>query len=393
MQSPNVKDRVRLARASDTNKEILYYLAEKDPDPSVRKAVAANKVLPVQVSTVLARDSDEDVRLALAHRLVDLLPDLDEDKHSQLYAFVVQALGTLALDEVLKVRVALSATLKDHAHAPPKVAGQLARDVERDVSEPILRFCTALSDEDLLDILKTHTESWVVNAIAVRHELSSDVSEAVIDVEDVAAGTSLIANEGAEISNDLLRKIIEKSKTVHEWQKPSASRKNLPLEMAIELASFVDGAVRDILLTHSDFDAQMIDEILQIFQRRMAFMSEDSSMAKAASERVQQMLDNGHLNEQVVSDALAARDYEFVQYAIAAMAQVEPDIIKKVFDIKAPKSIVAVCWKAALSMRIALQIQKEIGHVQPKNLIYPIDGTDYPLTMDEINSKLEFLGI
>ena len=43
-----------------------------------------------------------------------------------------------------------------------RLAGLLARDVERDVSEPILRFCAALSDRDLLDILKSHPASWVV---------------------------------------------------------------------------------------------------------------------------------------------------------------------------------------------------------------------------------------
>ncbi len=393
MRSKNVKDRMKLAKKPTTSKEILYYLAEKDPDPKVRKAVAENKALPLQVSTVLARDHDKDVRLILARRLVDLLPDLTAERHSQLYAFAVQALGTLALDEVLKVRVALSTTLKDHAHTPPKVAGQLARDVERDVSEPILKFCTALSDEDLMDILKTHTASWVLNAIACRDGLSGDLSNAVIDVEDVEAGTSLILNEGAEIPDTLLRKIIEKSKTVSEWQAPTASRKNLPMEMAQELALFVDGAVRDILLARSDFDAEMIDEISQIFQRRMAFMSEEEAGTKSAEERVKEMLARGSLNEQVISDALAARDREFLNYAIAGLANTDVANVEKVLNMKVPKPIVALCWKASLPMRIAFQMQKEIGHVQPKNLIYPKNGTDYPMTKDDLNWQLEFLGI
>ena len=124
LQSANVQERLEMAKNTSTNKEILYYLAEKDPEPSVRKAVLTNKSLPVQASTVLAKDVDQDVRLMLAGRLVDLLPEASKDEQSQLYAFVVQSLGTLALDEVLKIRVALSSTLKDHAHTPPKIAGQ-----------------------------------------------------------------------------------------------------------------------------------------------------------------------------------------------------------------------------------------------------------------------------
>src|SRR5690606_18217495 len=125
-----------------------------DPDANVRQEVARNKSTPLQVAQALAQDKDDTVRLNLAERLTALLPHLSESQHSQLYIFTAEALGTLALDEVLKIRVALSSALKDTGNAPPKVVGQLARDVERVVSEPILRYCAALQDDDLLDILK-----------------------------------------------------------------------------------------------------------------------------------------------------------------------------------------------------------------------------------------------
>ena len=125
--SGKTRDRLALARDINTHKEILFYLAEHDPDEKVRKAVAQNIATPMQANTKLATDASVDVRMALAGQLVKLLPDLSVDTHSQLYAFAVQALGTLALDEVLKIRSALTSTLKDHAYAPPSVAAQLAR--------------------------------------------------------------------------------------------------------------------------------------------------------------------------------------------------------------------------------------------------------------------------
>ena len=393
MRSDDVNDRIALAKNADTNKEILYYLAEKDPEPQVRKAVVENKSLPIHASSVLAADNSEDVRMALARRLVDLLPSLTAERHSQLYAFAVDALGTLALDEVLKIRVALSTTLKDYAQTPPKIAGQLARDVERDVSEPVLKFCAALSDEDLLDILKSHTASWVVNAIAGREMISGEVSKAVIDVEDASAGTTLILNEGAEISEQLLHKIVEKSRTVPDWQKPTASRKNLPVEMAKELVSFADSAVRDILMSRSDFDEDMIEEISEVFQRRLAFMSEEDSDNKSVDERVADMKTSGNLNEKAISDAMAARDREFLACAMADLAGTDQENVAKILSMQAAKPIVALCWKARLSMRLALQMQKDVAHIQPKDLVYPKDGTDYPLSEDELVWQLDFLGI
>ena len=278
LQSAKVRERLSLAKDAKTNKEILYYLADQVPDPKVRRAVAQNKAMPMHVSTILAADQDTDVRIALAKRLTDLLPDVSHDKQSQLYAFTVQALGTLALDEVLKVRLALSSTLKDHAHAPPKVAGQLARDVEREVSEPILRFCAALSDHDLLDILKSHPATWVIAAIARRDTVSEQVSRAVIDVEDIQGGKALIENDGASLTDVVLQLIVEKAREFPEWQKPMAVRKSLPPHIATQMAEFVEASVRDLLMLRGDFDAETSEEISEVFRRRLDFASQNDEL-------------------------------------------------------------------------------------------------------------------
>ena len=391
LASANVRERMSLASDSKTNREILYYLAEKDPEPKVRRAVAQNKAMPVQVSTVLAGDNDEDVRLALAARLVDLLPDVSEDKQSQLYAFAVQALGTLALDEVLKIRVALSSTLKDHAHTPPKIAGQLARDVEQQVSEPILRFCSALSNRDLLDILKSHPAGWVIEAIASREEVSEEVSEAVIETRDTYGGTALIQNDNAMVTVSLLHKIVEIARSLPEWQKPMAVRKSLPASIAKDLAEFVDASVRELLINRADFDENTTEEIAAVFRRRVDFVDENSD--ETAREKLKRLIKEGNLTEETISDALAMRDREFAAMALAHFAKTTPENVTKIFDMQAAKPIVALSFHAGLSMRMALQLQKEAGRVNSKEIIYPKGGTDYPLGEDEINWQLEFLGL
>lgn len=393
MNSSNVNDRLELAENAGTHKEILYYLAEKDPDPKVREAVARNKSTPLHASRVLSADKSQDVRLALAGRLMDLLPDLSKDKHSQLYAFAVQALGTLALDEVLKVRVALSSTLKDLAQTPPKVAAKLARDVERDVSEPILRFCAALSDEDLLEILKAHPATWAVEAIAGRKSVSGPVSTAVIGTNDRSGGKALIQNDGAQITEIVLHQIVEKARDYPEWQAPIATRKGLPIDMAKELASFVDASVREMLMEREDFDIRETEEIAAVFRRRMEYASEEQSSEKSAAERVQKAYKEGRLNEELISDAVAMRDREFLYSAIARLIHSNPAVVEKIFEMRSPKSIVALSWHAGLSMRMALQLQKDIGQVLPKDLIYPREGTDYPFTDEEMNWQVDFLGL
>ncbi len=391
--SKKTEDRLKVAKDKNTQPELLYYLAQNDPEPAVRQAVAKNKSTPVHASSVLAKDTNEDVRLALANRLMKLLPNLSQDKQSQLYSFAIQALGTLAIDEVLKIRIALSSTLKDHAHAPPKVVGQLARDIEREVSEPVLRFCAALSDEDLLDILKTHPAAWAVQAIAGRHNISEEISQGVIEREDIPAGLILMDNKSAKISVATMASIVEKSKTQTEWQKPIAIRRNLPANLALELIQFVDAKVRDLLMQRTDYDTRTMGEIAAVVRRRLDFMDESDIKKISPEERVRQMIKEKTLNETSVVDALAVQDKDLAHACVAALAKVPVAVVEKIMSLNTPKPVIALSWKAGLSMRTALKLQQELAHVPHTELIYPRGGTDYPLEKSEINWQLEFFGI
>ncbi len=393
-RSTDLKARVTLAGSSKTHQEILYYLAAHDTDPKVKKALAKNPSVPVQASPILAGDSNEEVRMALAERLVRLLPELDTERHSQLYAYTVQALGTLALDEVLKIRKALSTALQDHAYAPPKVVSALARDIERDVSEPILKFCAAVPDDVLLDILKAHPASWTVQAIAGRKQVSGEVSQAVIDSGDRPAGAILIGNEGAVLTTATLQDIIERARDYPEWQTHLAGRASLPPKMARSLAMYADRSVRDLLLKRGEFDKETAEEIAEIFKRRIDFAGEGEEQADMSPlDRVKAMFMEGRLDEEAVADALSMRDRDFVYAALALLAGTDVVTVEKICSLRAAKPVVALSWQAKLSMRFALRLQKELAQVQPKDLIYPREGTDYPLTHDELVWQLDFFGI
>lgn len=385
--------RLSLAKSSETHQEILYYLAEKDPSDAVRQAVARNAATPVQASPVLAGDSNADVRLALAERLVRLLPDLSRDKHSQIYAFVAQSMGTLALDEVLKIRKALSTALKDSEYTPPKVASQLARDIEREVAEPILLFCTALSDKDLLEIIKDHPESWSVKAIAGRKKVSGIISRAIVETNNRPAGKTLIENKGAEISQELLEDIIDRARDFPEWHGAIAMRKSLSPKMAKKLARFADKSVRKMLVEREDLDPEAIEEISDIFKRRLDFAGDDGPSNEDPMKKAIRLEKTGGLNADIVSDALAMRDRDFLYAALARMANTTVPMVAKIIDMKAPRPVVALSWRAGLPMRLALKLQQELAHVPHNELIYPKEGTDYPMDEDEMKWQLEFLGV
>lgn len=356
--------RLKLATSSSSSHEILCYMAVKD--------------------------QNADVRSVLAERLSQLLPELSGDKQSVLYKYVVEALGALALDEVLKVRLALSSVLKDYADAPPDVVTRLAKDVERQVSEPILRYCMALPDDALLEILKEHPASWMIGAIAGRPQISGPVSGAIIDTGDREAGRILIENAGANISLDQLRHIVDEARRYPEWQKPVAMRKNLPTEIAYELIGFVDQSVRSVLLERTDFPADMSEKLAEIVKRRVEFGKETG---ETPQEKVARYFREGRINEELIGDALAVRDYLFVKLVLSGILLIPLSSVEGIFETKSAKAITAMCWKSGLSMRTALRMQQDVAKVPFKELIYPRGGTDYPLSETDMVWQLDFIGV
>lgn len=387
--STNVRDRLRLARDPRTHLEILYYLASDD-DHDVRLAVAQNQSTPMQASPTIATDKDLDIRLALAKRLMAILPDLSNEQHTQLYAFAVQALGVLALDEVLKVRLALSSVLKDKAYAPPEVVSKLARDIERTVSEPILRYCVALPDSDLLDILSEHPKDWVLEAIANRQTLSEPISDAIINENQPAATAALLANNGALISDQSLQTIITQAPELPEWHKPLVLRKHLPAWLTSEIVRFVDVSLHRFILERTDYDEETRAEIEDTIKRRMRFLVDESGNRIAPKDKVIALHKSNQLDEAVMQDALALREYDFIRMGLALKAKIPMNIVMRILNTRAAKAITALTWKAGYSMRYAFSLQRDLARVPHSELIYPRGGEDYPMTPEEMEWQINF---
>lgn len=388
-KSKSAKERMTLAKDPKTHLEILYYLAD-DTDKKIRQAVAENPSTPLHISETLATDSDINVKIALIKRLSALLPDLSQDQYAHLYAFAAQALGILALDEVLKVRLALSSALRDELYAPPEVVTQLARDLERQVSEPILKFCTAVPDAVLIDILIQHPADWVIEAIAGRTDITDGVSMAVIETNHTKAGRILIENKSAKLSDASVDEILRKAPEKPEWHKPLALQSHLPGRVIKEILMFVDASIQKLIFERTDMDERTRGELMDTVSRRMNFLVDEKGNRVSPQEKVKMLADKKLLNDDAIKDALALREYDFVYSALAHQSKLPLAIVKKMIQTGSAKAATAVVWKAGMTMRTALEIQKTIAKIQPKEMLYPKNGQDYPLTEADLKWQVDF---
>ncbi|MFV3076290.1 DUF2336 domain-containing protein [Niveispirillum fermenti] len=386
--SPDAATRADLALQPGTPPELLYYLADDD-DPLVRRAVAYRAETPVQAAPRLARDSDTDVRVLLSRKLARVLPHLTGPEHAAIRDLAQHALTMLAADQVVRVRAALAGALRDVAVAPPALVGQLARDVARDVAEPILRGCVNLPDEELLAIIAAQPVPWVLEAIARRDHVSSPVADAVAASGDPVATASLLANPGAAIGDGTMTRLVAKPLAVFDSGR-AAAKPLLPPSLLGKLAGIVEDSIRGELAGQG-FDKLDRQEVVEVTRRRLDW-ARDYVKREAPDAKAARLKAEGKLDENAVWDALSWGDKPFVREALALRADLPPDLVQRIIDTQSARAITALAWRAGLSMRCARLLQLKSG-LPPTKLLNARHGIDYPMTEAEMRWQLGLFGV
>ena len=102
-----------LAARSDVEPEILAYLASNET-ADVRRLVAANPTTPQHANKLLALDSDEDVRLALAHKMAGMFETHAGAMTERARVLAIEIGEMLARDSSARVRKAICATARPY---------------------------------------------------------------------------------------------------------------------------------------------------------------------------------------------------------------------------------------------------------------------------------------
>ena len=388
---PEVQIRINQAECPATAPEILQKLAA-DPVLEVRLKVAENTAAPIKANVLLALDSSNQVRAAIAHRADTMVGKLAQVGIPHAAALVMHTLEVLALDQAVNVRIALASSLKDIAFAPPALIRRLAQDITREVAEPILRCCLALSDADLIALIAQRQESWSRQAIAARPRVSSQVSDAIIASNDSSAIVTLLSNQHAQLDEHRLTLLTERATSEKAWQEPLAMRHGLPPKLARRLAEFVEEKVLGMLRQRQDFDTATMEDIITTVRRRVAWTSAPNA-ALPGPEKAHKLFLSGSLGETQISDALSWNEQDFVRHALALLAQMPETIVADILKSQSPRAVTALAWRAKLSMRCALLLQMRAADIPTNRLLNARGGTDFPLTEVDMLWQLEMYGV
>jgi uncharacterized protein (DUF2336 family) len=378
--------RASFARREDVRPEMLYFMAD-DPSPEVRRAIAQNPATPPHADLLLAQDADDEVRCEMARKIARLIPDLDETARARVRELTLQALETLAQDQLPRVRAIVAEELKHSRLAPMHVVQRLARDVEAVVSAPILEYSPLLSDADLREIIAAGCVSGALEAIARRAGLSEDVSDAVVATLDVPAVAALLSNASAQIREETLDAIVENAAEVESWHQPIVHRPELSLRAVRRISSFVASSLIAILAERHDLDDETAAELAAAARRR--FEQAGGELAEAEAERARKQFEAGRLDEDAIVEAVEAGRREFVLHALSLMSGLDIAAIDRLLRTRQPKAVVSLAWKAGLSMRFAIRLQLRLARIPPQQALQARNGTDFPLSREEMQWRLD----
>jgi uncharacterized protein (DUF2336 family) len=387
---PDDRTRAKLARRGDVQPEILYFLAS-DRAAEVRRAIAGNQATPVHADLVLARDGDDEVRCVVAEKVARLAPSLSREQRARVGDIVVEVMRTLANDQLPRVRRILAVELKTATGISPDIVERLARDEDILVAGPVLENSPLLSDEFLLEIIESRPVQGTLDAIARRAGLSNVLADAVVETDKEAAVTALLGNKSAQIREETLDELVDRGERVADWHKPLVARPSLSARAIRRLTEYVTDSLLAILARRDDLAPEMARELAAKVRKGLDREFEPEGASAPGADRSHGDAGMAGIDEAAIWRALSKGRREFVVAAIAAKSGIPQGVVDKIVSLSSAKGIVAVTWKAGLSVQLAEELQTRLARISPTDRLKSKAGR-FPLSTDEMQWQLEFFG-
>lgn len=204
----------------------------------------SEKLTPGDVQRLL-QDPSPETRAEMAEKLAGQFgaPDLSPSER----VLAEDIVRIMAKDVAVRVRAALSQSLRSSTSIPHDVALTLAQDVE-EIALPFIEVSTVLTDADLIAIIRTGSAEKQT-AVAKRPAVSESVADVLVDQGSESAVAALMSNEGAQVTANAMGKALDRFPTSSAIQTPLVNRAKLPVTVAERLVAVVSEKLRDQLVS------------------------------------------------------------------------------------------------------------------------------------------------
>jgi len=209
----------------------------------------------------LARKKSVEGRTALAETVTAFFSEESQVLTARERALMFDILHRIIHDVEMSVRRRVGEYVATCTDAPNELVNLMAND-EIEVAYPILIKSPVIKDAALIEVIRDRTLEHQL-AIAIRHDVSEAVSDALVEYGDESVVRALLNNGNARISRATMETLVEESRRVDTFREPILQRRELGLDLAKRMFLWVSAALRKVILEKFDIEPEVVDDLLE----------------------------------------------------------------------------------------------------------------------------------
>jgi uncharacterized protein (DUF2336 family) len=232
-----------------------------------------------------------------------------------------------------------------------------------------------LREAELIQVVRNRTRQHQL-AIAMRHEVSAPVADALVETGDTGVIEALLRNESAQISEATMAYLVEQARTVDSFQEPLVGRGDLDPELANRLYWVVSAALREHLLARFQIQVSELDDALEAATHKLiAGAKAKPAQPTAAQKLARQIAQSRGVDAALLLEVLRAGEIPLFEALFAEFSGIRPPRLQHVLYETGGKGLAVVCKaldvdKASFTPIYLLSRRGERGEqvVEPRTL-------------------------
>jgi len=288
----------------------------------------------------VAKEGSSERRRDLLREITDVfMASPDRYTSSEMQHFDV-IMSSITQKMEMALRQEIAEKLADVPDAPRGLINQLAND-EISVAEPVLRRSVALTENDLLQIIKVHSQKHMA-AISRRKNVSEAVSTELVERGETDVLVRLAENKTAKINARSMEKLVDKSRTMSELQAPITARYDLAPQLLTQMYFFVSSALRKEILKRSEtLDPAIID--MAIKKNRQKILSQTNADTKGeikgAQDFIAERARNNAINQAFIKELIETKRHTEFLYAFAHLVGIDVATLTRILQDRSWESL------------------------------------------------------
>lgn len=259
-------------------------------------------------------------------QLYSYVSDRCDDEQIAQYDEVLCQLAELV---EVEARTHVAKLLAPLERAPGMVVVRLAND-DIEVAQPLLEFSNVLSDDDLIDIVARRSEAHRV-AIASRPHVNERVGDAIAQHGGSPSVVKLVRNNGAELGQATLERLVARAATDHEIAADLRGRADIDWASLRSQIQSASGKVLDEVAQVSNrIDPVTMGKVNAVVYNRMRNRAGFSSQEwKIAYNQVKALSDRKQLDERALARFARFGYGHHTAAALTVLLRVGPEVFVK----------------------------------------------------------------